>query len=71
MRNKLILIAISISLISFFVVWSVALLLWRYGKIEERWHNKAHAAQLSRGENTDHAAAGMELGPIRNAFTID
>jgi high-affinity nickel-transport protein len=56
---------------AFVVVWSVALLLWRYGKIEERWHNKAHAAQLSRGENTDHAAAGMELGPIRNAFTID
>jgi high-affinity nickel-transport protein len=56
---------------AFAVVWSAALLLWRYGKIEERWHNKAHAAQLSRGENTDHAAAGMELGPIRNAFTID
>ena len=56
---------------AFVVVWSVALLLWRYGKIEERWHNKAHAAQLARGENTDHAAAGMELGPIRNAFTID
>ncbi|ASY28265.1 high-affinity nickel-transport protein [Candidatus Planktophila limnetica] len=56
---------------AFVVVWAVALLIWRYGKIEERWHNKAHAAQLARGENTDHAAAGMELGPIRNAFTID
>lgn len=56
---------------AFIVVWSVALLLWRYGKIEERWHNKAHAAQLSRGENTDHAAAGIELGPIRDAFKID
>ena len=56
---------------AFVVVWSVALLLWRYGKIEERWHNKAHAAQLSRGENTDHAAAGIELGPIRDGFKID
>jgi high-affinity nickel-transport protein len=56
---------------AFAVVWSVALLLWRYGKIEERWHNKAHAAQLARGENTDHAAAGIELGPIRDAFKID
>jgi len=56
---------------AFVVVWSVALLLWRYGKIEERWHNKAHAAQLARGENTDHAAAGIELGPIRDGFKID
>ena len=56
---------------AFVVVWSVALLLWRYGKIEERWHNKAHEAQLARGENTDHAAAGIELGPIRDGFKID
>jgi high-affinity nickel-transport protein len=56
---------------AFVVVWSVALLLWRYGKIEERWHNKAHAAQLARGENTDHAAAGIEMGPIRDGFKID
>jgi high-affinity nickel-transport protein len=56
---------------AFVVVWSAALLLWRYGKIEERWHNKAHAAQLARGENTDHAAAGIELGPIRDGFKID
>ena len=56
---------------AFAVVWSIALLLWRFGKIEERWHNKAHAAQLARGENTDHAAAGLELGPIRDAFKID
>ena len=56
---------------AFVVVWCVALLLWRYGKIEERWHNKAHAAQLARGENTDHAAAGIELGPIRDGFKID
>ncbi len=56
---------------AFAIVWGVALLLWRYGKIEERWHNTAHAAQLARGENTNHAAAGIELGPIRDAFKID
>ncbi len=55
----------------FVIVWSVALLLWRYGKIEERWHNKAHAAQLARGEKSDHAAAGIELGPIREGFKLD
>ena len=56
---------------AFVVVWAVALLIWRDGKIEERWHNKAHAAQLARGENTDHAAAGIEMGPIRDGFKID
>ncbi len=56
---------------AFAIVWSVALLLWRYGKIEERWHNSAHASQLARGENTNHVAAGIELGPIRDAFKID
>ncbi len=52
-------------------VWAVALLLWKYGKIEERWHKKAHAAQLSRGEQSDHAAAGIDLGPIKAGFKID
>ena len=56
---------------AFVVVWSAALILWRFGKIEERWHNRAHAAQVSRGEQTDHAAAGIELGPIRAPFIID
>jgi len=56
---------------AFAVVWSVALLLWRFGKIEERWHDKAHSAQLSRGEESDHAAAGIEPGPIRAPFIID
>lgn len=55
----------------FAFVWIVALLLWRYGKIEERWHDQAHAAQLMRGEDTDHAKAGIELGPIREAFKLD
>ena len=53
------------------IVWWVELLLWRYGKIEERWHNKAHEAQLARGEESDHTAAGIELGPIKDGFKID
>jgi high-affinity nickel-transport protein len=56
---------------AFVIVWSIALLLWRYGKIEERWHNTAHAAQMARGENTDHAAAGIDLGPIKDGWKID
>jgi high-affinity nickel-transport protein len=56
---------------AFVVVWSIGLLLWRYGKIEERWHNTAHAAQMARGENTDHAAAGIDLGPINDGWKID
>ena len=56
---------------AFALVWAVALSLWKFGKIEERWHDKAHAAQLARGENTDHAAAGIEPGPIRAPFKID
>ena len=56
---------------AFVVVWSIALLLWRYGKIEQRWHNTAHAAQMARGENTDHTAAGIDLGPIKDGWKID
>ena len=56
---------------AFVVVWTIALLLWKYGKIEERWHNKAHAAQIARGEATNHAAAGIDLGPIKDGFKID
>lgn len=52
-------------------VWIVALALWRYGKIEERWHDRAHEAQLMRGEDSDHTKAGIELGPIREAFKLD
>jgi len=55
----------------FVAVWAFALLLWRYGKIEQRWHNRAHAAQLARGENTDHVAAGIELGEVKDGFIID
>ncbi len=56
---------------AFVVVWTVALLLWKYGKIEERWHNKAHASQLARGEQSNHTAAGIDLGPITDGFKID
>ena len=56
---------------AFIVVWSVALLIWKYGNIESRWHDRAHAAQLARGENTDHVAAGIELGAIKEGFKID
>lgn len=55
----------------FVAVWAMALLLWRFGRIEQRWHDKAHASQLARGENTDHVAAGIELGEIKDGFRID
>ena len=55
----------------FVVIWAFALAIWRFGRIEERWHSTAHAAQLARGENTDHAKAGMEPGAIRDGFQID
>ena len=57
--------------IVFVVVWVAALIIWRFGKVEEKWHNKAHEAQLQRGENTDHVRAGIELGEIKPGFTID
>ena len=56
---------------TFAVVWLVAILIWRFGHIEDRWHKRAHAAQLARGEQTDHVAAGIELGPIQQPFIID
>jgi high-affinity nickel-transport protein len=55
----------------FIGVWACALLLWRFGKIEQRWHDKAHDAQLARGESTDHVAAGIEMGDIKPGFVID
>ena len=56
---------------AFVVVWSIALLLWKYGRVEDRWHDMAHKAQLERGEVSDHAKAGVELGPIKDGFKID
>ena len=55
----------------FAIVWIAALSIWRFGNIEERGHQKAHLSQLERGEKVDHVAAGIELGPIGNAFVID
>lgn len=56
---------------AFAITWALALALWRYGKIEDRWHNKAHAAQLARGESVDHAAAGLTPGEIRDGFKVE
>ncbi len=56
---------------TFAVVWIAALALWRYGKVEERWHDMAHLSQLKRGEDTDHTKAGMEPGPIREVIAFD
>ena len=56
---------------AFAVVWIFAIAIWRFGKIEDRWHRRAHAAQLARGEQSDHVAAGIELGPIKAPFIID
>jgi len=53
------------------VVWAAALIIWKYGSIEKRWHDSAHKAQLKRGENTDHVRAGIELGEIKEGFKID
>jgi high-affinity nickel-transport protein len=56
---------------AFVIVWAIGLLIWRYGKIEQRWHDAAHSAQLARGENTDHVRAGIDLGPIKDGWKID
>jgi high-affinity nickel-transport protein len=56
---------------TFAIVWAIALAVWRFGKIEDRWHNSAHAAQLARGEAVDHTAAGLTLGEIRDGFKVD
>lgn len=55
----------------FAIVWILAIAIWKFGHIEQRWHDRAHAAQLARGEQVDHAAAGLEPGPIREPFIID
>ncbi|CAB4340760.1 MAG: HoxN/HupN/NixA family nickel/cobalt transporter [Actinobacteria bacterium] len=55
----------------FVVVWVIAISVWRYGKIEQRWHDRAHLAQLARGDQINHAAAGLEMGPVREPFVID
>jgi len=60
-----------IIVIMFVAVWGLALAIWRFGKVENRWHDHAHKAQMERGEGEDHAAAGIEPGPITDGFKID
>lgn len=59
-----------IIVLMFVAVWAIALTVWRFGKVETRWHDHAHKAQLNRGESENHAAAGIELGPITEGFKI-
>jgi len=55
----------------FVVVWASAIGIWRFGKIENRWHEQAHRAQAARGEIQDDASAGITPGPITDGFKID
>jgi high-affinity nickel-transport protein len=59
-----------IIVILFVLIWAIAIAIWKFGKIENRWHDHAHQSQLQRGENTDHIKAGIELGPITEGFII-
>lgn len=55
----------------FVVVWVVALGWWKYGRVEERWERAALRAQRARGEAPDLHSAGITLGEVHPAFTID
>ncbi len=55
----------------FVVIWALALSIWRYGRVEERWEKAAQRAQAARGENPDRHAAGITLGAIHKPFSID
>jgi high-affinity nickel-transport protein len=44
---------------TFVLVWAVAVLVWRFGKIEARWEAAAVRHRAARGEAPDAAAAGM------------
>jgi nickel/cobalt transporter (NiCoT) family protein len=55
----------------FVVVWASAIAIWRFGNIENRWHEQAHKAQAARGEIQDDASAGITPGPITDGFKID
>ncbi len=55
----------------FVAVWTFALLFWRYGKVEQRWERAALRAQTARGDRPDLHSAGLELGAVHAAFTID
>ena len=64
--------AAGFTIVGIFVgVWAFALLYWRYGKVEQRWERAAIRAQHARGERTDLHSAGITLGAVHQAFTID
>jgi high-affinity nickel-transport protein len=52
-------------------IWAIALLYWRYGKVEQRWERAAIRAQQARGERPDLHSAGITLGDVHRPFTID
>src|SRR4051794_35218732 len=45
---------------TFVVVWIAAIVIWRYGKVEQRWESAAARQRAARGELPDLAAAGLE-----------
>ena len=45
-------------------IWVAALALWRFGKIEDRWHAAADRSRIARGERPDAVAAGIEVAPL-------
>ncbi len=55
----------------FVAVWLVALAVWRYGRVEERWERAAMRAQRARGEKVNLHSAGITLGAVHEPFTID
>jgi len=52
-------------------IWALALLYWKFGKVEQRWEAAAIRAQVARGEAPNEHAAGITLGAIHAPFTID
>jgi high-affinity nickel-transport protein len=55
----------------FVVVWAGALLVWRFGHVEDRWERAALRAQARRGEGPDLHSAGITLGAVHQPFVID
>ncbi len=55
----------------FVAVWAIALSVWKFGKVEERWERAALAAQHARGDILDLHSAGITLGAVHAPFTID
>ena len=64
--------AAGFTIVGIFVgVWAIALLYWKYGRVEERWERAAIRAQEARGERPDLHSAGITLGAVHRPFTID